>query len=82
MPLYEFHCTKCDNHFEQLVPTSKWEGAAACPACGSKKLTKQLSVFAPAAPSPSGPMPCDFGGCPAPKQKRHAAGCGCCSGRR
>jgi len=80
MPLYEFHCSKCENDFELLVPTSQWEGNAACPRCGSKKLTKQLSVFAPAGPAASGPVPCDFGGCPTPQRQRHGAGCGCCGG--
>jgi putative FmdB family regulatory protein len=78
MPLYEFHCSKCETDFEALVPTSKWEGTAACPQCGSKKLSKQLSTFAPAVLSSSGPMPCDVGACPAPRQKR--SGCGCCGG--
>jgi putative FmdB family regulatory protein len=45
MPIYEFHCGKCGSDSEILVRSSKWEGTA-CPKCGSKKLTKNLSVFA------------------------------------
>jgi len=46
MPLYEFVCGKCEKDFELLVRSVKWEGDAACPHCGSKKLGKKLSVFA------------------------------------
>ncbi len=46
MPLYEFVCDKCEKDFELLVRSVNWEGAAACPHCGSKKLSKKLSVFA------------------------------------
>jgi len=45
MPIYEFHCGKCDKDSEVLVRSSKWEGTP-CPHCGSKKLQKKLSVFA------------------------------------
>jgi len=50
MPLYEFSCRKCERDFELLVRSANWEGEAACPRCGSKKLMKKLmkklSVFA------------------------------------
>lgn len=45
MPIYEFHCQKCDADSEILVRSSDWKGAA-CPKCGSKRLSKKLSVFA------------------------------------
>ena len=45
MPLYEFNCDGCRQDFELLVRSTNWHGAA-CPHCGSKKLTKKLSVFA------------------------------------
>ena len=62
MPLYEFVCAKCEKDFESLVRSTRWEGSVACPHCGSKKLTKKLSVFAAqgsgsAASTPAGP-PC------------------------
>ena len=44
MPLYEFVCGKCDQDFELLVRSAKWEGDAACPHCGSKE-TRLLSRF-------------------------------------
>ncbi|HEY0457487.1 MAG TPA: zinc ribbon domain-containing protein [Verrucomicrobiae bacterium] len=45
MPLYEFHCDKCERDSEVLVRSTKWEGTP-CPHCGSKKLQKKLSIFA------------------------------------
>jgi putative FmdB family regulatory protein len=45
MPIYEFHCGKCGEDSEILVRSSRWKGTA-CPKCGSKRLTKKLSVFA------------------------------------
>ena len=51
MPLYEYACRDCDNHFELLVREST---KLECPKCASTELDKQLSVFAVSAPS-SGP---------------------------
>jgi putative FmdB family regulatory protein len=45
MPIYEFHCQECGKESEILVRSSRAKGAA-CPACGSKKLKKKLSLFA------------------------------------
>lgn len=45
MPIYEFHCGKCDKDSEILVRSSDWEGTK-CPHCGSTKLAKKFSVFA------------------------------------
>jgi putative FmdB family regulatory protein len=47
MPIYEFHCEKCERDSEILVRSSDWKGTA-CPHCGSKKLSKKFSTFAPA----------------------------------
>ena len=44
MPIYEFHCGKCERDSEVLVRSSDWKGTK-CPHCGSPKLTKKLSVF-------------------------------------
>ncbi len=44
MPIYEYICRKCDEEFEQLVFDR--EAAIECPACGSRKVKKCLSVFA------------------------------------
>jgi putative FmdB family regulatory protein len=45
MPIYEFHCEKCEGDSEILVRSSDWKGTK-CPRCGSTKLKKKLSVFA------------------------------------
>ena len=45
MPIYEFHCAKCDKDSEVLVRSTRWEGTA-CTHCGSTRLTKKFSVFA------------------------------------
>lgn len=44
MPLYEYHCGKCDCDFEELV-LGDGRGIK-CPECGSKKVKKLISVFA------------------------------------
>jgi putative FmdB family regulatory protein len=44
MPLYGYHCTKCDKEFELLIGSSD---VPECPACGSKKLDRLLSRVAP-----------------------------------
>jgi putative FmdB family regulatory protein len=50
MPIFEFVCSDCDEHFEVFL-----QGAAVptCPACQGANLKKQLSVFAVSAGSPS-----------------------------
>ena len=43
MPIFEYVCRECENHFEALVFGDE---KATCPKCKSKKLAPQLSVFA------------------------------------
>ena len=45
MPLFDFHCKKCDRAFELLVRGSV---TLACPECGSAEVEKLVSR--PAAP--------------------------------
>lgn len=73
MPIYEFHCEKCDSDSEILVRSSKWKGAK-CPHCGSTKLEKKLSVFASSSASAGAADACAM----SPTGKR--GGCGCCCG--
>lgn len=47
MPIYEFHCDKCETDSEILVRSSDWNGTK-CPHCGSTKLAKKFSTFASA----------------------------------
>jgi putative FmdB family regulatory protein len=46
MPMYEYRCPDCDTRFEKLRRMSEAEEACDCPACSSKKATRQLSGFA------------------------------------
>lgn len=55
MPIYEFHCGKCQQDSEILVRSSDWAGTK-CPHCGSAKIEKKFSTFAASATgnTPSG----------------------------
>jgi putative FmdB family regulatory protein len=58
MPMYEYVCMKCEEHFEELV---RGDQEVACPRCGTTKVAKQLSTFATVASGPqTGPS---GGGC-------------------
>jgi len=72
MPIYEFHCGKCEKDSEILVRSSNWKGTR-CPNCGSTKLSKKLSVFASAGGGTGGSEApaCDGKG-------GGGGGCGCC----
>jgi putative FmdB family regulatory protein len=45
MPIFEYVCRQCSKEFEALV---RGDAEVQCPVCSSKKLDKQLSVFAAA----------------------------------
>ena len=68
MPLYEYECRECNNHFELLVREST---KLECPKCASVELEKQLSVFAVSAPSGASMMrdagPAACGACGDPR---------------
>jgi putative FmdB family regulatory protein len=44
MPIYEYHCSRCNHEFELLV--LKTSPAPACPACHSPEIEQLLSGFA------------------------------------
>ena len=46
MPLYEYYCPRCGEHFEKLVPFTASNSCMECPACGSSDAQKQLSRIA------------------------------------
>ena len=73
MPIYEYICEDCKEHFEKIVINKQQE--IACPKCSSKKASIQLSVFATSgngsgSSSPSGGFSGGGGGC-------CGGGCGC-----
>jgi putative FmdB family regulatory protein len=43
MPIYEYSCHGCGNHFELLVTSGT---VRVCPACGSGDLDRLVSMFA------------------------------------
>ncbi|MCA9178608.1 MAG: zinc ribbon domain-containing protein [Planctomycetales bacterium] len=64
MPLYEYECAACEQVCELLVRSAEEE--LACPNCGGKQLTRQLSVTARPATA-SLPMAPPAGGCGRPQ---------------
>ena len=44
MPIYEYACMECEDHFEELVRRD--DQVVTCPSCGAAKVLKQLSSFA------------------------------------
>ena len=46
MPIYEYHCDKCDREITLTLMISQHEkGKIECPKCGSKALRPLLSAF-------------------------------------
>ena len=43
MPIFEYHCPKCDQDFEKIVFNDK--AKVQCPKCNSGKVTKKVSAF-------------------------------------
>jgi putative FmdB family regulatory protein len=47
MPIFEFACGQCGRTFEEIMTFAQMEGGqAACPACGSDQVQRNLSSFA------------------------------------
>ncbi|HEY7166341.1 MAG TPA: FmdB family zinc ribbon protein [Candidatus Binatia bacterium] len=67
MPIFEYSCQNCENHFEELVLNST--ETVSCPKCSSKSVYKQLSVFSSPGPEPQA---ASGGGCGCTPQT-----CGC-----
>ncbi|BBO99745.1 FmdB family transcriptional regulator [Sulfuriferula nivalis] len=44
MPIYDYHCSNCNNKFELLVRSTT---VIACPECGSAQLEKLVSMPMP-----------------------------------
>jgi putative FmdB family regulatory protein len=44
VPIYEYVCMGCEEHFEELVRLD--DAAPPCPSCGQLKAERQFSVFA------------------------------------
>ena len=46
MPIFEFQCESCSKEFEELVSSPAAAKDVVCPACGKRKATRKISVFA------------------------------------
>jgi putative FmdB family regulatory protein len=46
MPIYEFICNECKDEFEELVRSISAIAEVSCPACGSPRVEKKVSLFA------------------------------------
>jgi putative FmdB family regulatory protein len=48
MPIHEFECLKCGNHFEELIGSHELESAELkCPECGGTDLKRLISSHSP-----------------------------------
>lgn len=74
MPIFEYICNDCGEAFETIITGNK---KAVCENCGSKKVEKQLSVFA-AHQGGKNEMPPCAGGCGG--FESGACGSGMCGG--
>jgi len=71
MPIYEFACKKCEHCFEELVLSRSEK--VACPACGSERVERAMSVFSH---SSGGSFRSSAGDGCASCHKSSCAGCG------
>ena len=46
MPIYEFHCVKCDIEFEELCLSSNSVSSISCPQCKGVENERIMSLFA------------------------------------
>ncbi len=68
MPIFEYHCRRCQHHFETIVLSAREK--VSCPKCESNEVQKQLSVFS--SPGSGKEAPAAAGGCACTPQT-----CGC-----
>lgn len=53
MPVYEFECEQCGDRFEELAPSDTQ--SLVCPACGSARTQRLLSLVSRPGRQPRGP---------------------------
>jgi putative FmdB family regulatory protein len=75
MPIYEYLCDDCGEHYERIVMNGHTK--ITCPKCESSKKTIQLSVFA--APANGGKSSGGSSMSPATRRTDSGGG-GCCGG--
>jgi putative FmdB family regulatory protein len=62
MPLYEYRCADCRHSFDRLRSMREGDQAPPCPACGSARVERQVSVFALRASGVPAARPATLGG--------------------
>jgi putative FmdB family regulatory protein len=45
MPIYEYDCQECGQHFDKLIRSTSATNVIACPSCQSTRCIKSLSCF-------------------------------------
>lgn len=45
MPIYEYRCTDCDQHFQKFQSMSAGSDGVRCPNCDGTEVERQLSAF-------------------------------------
>jgi putative FmdB family regulatory protein len=45
MPIYEYRCEECGERFELFVRSLSRQFEPTCPKCGSKRVSKSVSLF-------------------------------------
>jgi putative FmdB family regulatory protein len=81
MPIFEYICDDCGEHYERIVMNSKT--TVTCPKCESGKHTVQLSVFAAPAngsKSSSGSKSANGSSRSSSESSSSGSGGGCCGG--
>jgi len=66
MPIYEFACPKCRRIYSFLSKRVNPDRLPACPKCGNKKLTKEISRFAMTRGLAESAVPSEDGEAPMP----------------
>jgi putative FmdB family regulatory protein len=46
MPIYEYQCQECGEHFDKFLRSFSAEADVVCPKCGSREIRKGFSIFA------------------------------------
>ncbi len=72
MPIYEYQCEKCEQHFEEMVPSADTADEVHCPQCGTENVRRLFSLFGVGQNAGSVSAPANM-------QGGHACGCGGCT---
>lgn len=63
MPLYEYHCERCERDFEKRRAIKEADAPVQCPECANQEVTRKLSLFVALGKRDSGTRELGGGGC-------------------